>query len=91
MANFQNYKGRPIVRSGDTIYYGSMKKPFVAKLDIKTKKDVKDMKVADRISIQILATDPTTPPAKMIAKRGEANGLYEAIDIASVWLDKSNA
>lgn len=49
------------------------------------------MNVADRITIQILATDPTTPPAKMIAKRGEANGLYEAIDTASVWLDKANA
>ncbi len=91
MADFQTYKGRPIVRCGDTIYYGSMKKPYVAKLDIKTKKDLKDMKVADRVAIQILATDPATPPAKMIAKRGEAIGLYEAVDTASVWLDKQNS
>ena len=88
MANFPMYKGRPLVRSGNTIYYGSMKGAYVAKIDIRSKKTVKDMEVADKVSIQLLATDPTTPPAKMIAKRAEREGLYAAIEVADVWLEK---
>lgn len=86
--NFPMYKGKPLVRSGDTIYYGDMSDPFVAKIDIKTKKKVDDMEIADKVTIQLLATDPTVPPNKMIAKRAEKNGLYAAIEIADIWLER---
>lgn len=79
---FPTYKGKPLVRSGDTLYYGDMHEPYVAKIDIKTKKTVKDMEVADKVNVQIIATDPTTPPAQMIAKRADVEGLYAAIDFA---------
>ena len=45
---FPTYKGKPLVRCGDTIYYGSMKDKYVIKMDIKSKKKVKDLEVADR-------------------------------------------
>ena len=35
---FPSYKGRPLVRSGDTLYYGSMTEKYVVKLDVKSKK-----------------------------------------------------
>ena len=35
---FPMYKGKPLVRCGDTIYYGSMKDKYVVKLEIKSKK-----------------------------------------------------
>lgn len=87
-SKFPMYKGRPIVRSGDTIYYGSMKGSYVAKIDIKSKKTVEGLEVADKVSIQLLATDPTVPPAKMIAKRADRDGLYAALEIADIWLEK---
>ena len=34
---FPTYKGKPLVRCGDTIYYGSMKDKYVIKMDIKSK------------------------------------------------------
>ena len=40
---FPTYKGKPLVRCGDVIYYGSMKDKYVVKLEIKSKKKVQDM------------------------------------------------
>ena len=37
---FPTYKGKPLVRCGDVIYYGSMKDKYVVKLEIKSKKKV---------------------------------------------------
>lgn len=37
-SEFLTYKGRPLVRCGDTIYYGSMTEKFVIKLEIKPRK-----------------------------------------------------
>lgn len=45
-AKFPTYKGKPFVRCGDTIYYGSMKDKYVIKMDIKSKRKVRDLEVA---------------------------------------------
>ena len=53
-----------------------------------TKKKVGDLEVADKVSIQLIATDPTINPNKMIERTGERQGLYEALDIADIWLTR---
>ena len=35
---FSTYKGRPLVRCNDEIYYGSMEEPYVIRMQIKSKK-----------------------------------------------------
>lgn len=85
---FPTYKGKPMVRCGSTIYYGNMKDAYVAKLDIKTTKTIGDLDVADKILIQLIATDPTIPPSEMIDKTAERQGLYDSLDIADIWLTK---
>lgn len=82
------YKGRPLVRLQDTIYYGRMSDPYVVMMQIRSHKEVKDLQVADDISVQMMATDLTLPPQKLIAKRADRHGLYQALDLASVWLDR---
>lgn len=86
--NFPMYKGRPLVRNGDTIYYGDMRDPYVAKIDIKSKKTENGIEMAQKVAIQLLATDPTVPPNKMILKRAEKEGLWAAIEIADIWLER---
>ena len=51
---FPMYRGKPLVRSGDTIYYGNMTDKYVIKIDIKTKKTVEDMEVADKCIVQLI-------------------------------------
>lgn len=86
---FLTYKGKPLVRCGDTIYYGNMSDPFVVKMQIETKKKVNNNDVADKISVQLLSTDTDISKRKQIIKTSEKNGLYLAMDIADVWLDRA--
>ena len=88
---FPTYKGKPLVRCGDVIYYGSMKDKYVVKLEIKSKKKVKDMDVADRVTVQLMYTDPNIRTRKQIVKASEKEGLYLAMDIADAWLTRALA
>ncbi len=91
MANkeFFTYKGRPLVRSGDELYYGSMDESYVIRMQIKTKKEVGDLQIADKVAIQLLCTDPDLSPRKQIIKSSEKTGLYLAMDIADIWLERA--
>ena len=88
---FPTYKGKPMVRCGDVIYYGSMKDKYVGKLEIKSKKKVQDLEVADRVTIQLMYTDASVRSRKQIVKSSEKNGLYLAMDIADAWLTRALA
>ena len=83
---FPMYRGKPLVRSGDTIYYGNMTDKYVIKIDIKTKKTVE---VADKCIVQLMLTDPEIRSRKQIVKTSEKNGLYLALDIADAWLTRA--
>ncbi|HIU32450.1 MAG TPA: hypothetical protein IAB66_09855 [Candidatus Caccousia avistercoris] len=80
-----------MVRCGDVLYYGSMKDKYVVKMEIKSKKKVQDLEVADKVSIQLMYTDASIRSRKQIVKSSEKNGLYLAIDIADAWLTRALA
>lgn len=86
---FSTYKGRPLVRCGDELYYGSMEEPYVIRLQIKTKKTVNGLEVADKVAVQLLCTDPDLSPRKQLVKSSEKTGLYVAMDIADAWLQRA--
>lgn len=90
-STFPMYKGRPLVRSGDTLYYGSMTDKYVIKMDIKSKKKVNDLEVADKVVVQLMLTDVSIRGRKQIVKQSEKAGLYLALDIADVWLTRALA
>ena len=79
------------MRCGDVLYYGSMKDKYVVKMEIKSKKKVQDLEVADKVSIQLMYTDASIRSRKQIVKSSEKNGLYLAIDIADAWLTRALA
>ena len=83
------YKGHPLQRAGNIIYYGSMADKYIIMLQILETKKVKDMDVATKVSIQLQLTDPTIKSRDRIVKKSEKNGFYEAMDVAAVWLDRA--
>ncbi|MBQ3087028.1 MAG: hypothetical protein IKM24_10885 [Clostridia bacterium] len=85
------YKGKPLVRCGKTLYYGNSYDPFVIMIQIATTKTVGDMEIADKVFVQLLNTDPTVRPRDAIVKKSEKKGLYAAMDIASIWLERALA
>ena len=93
MADKENvlmYKGRPLVRSGNTLYYGDMADEHVVVMQVLATDTVKDLTVAKKVQVQMMATDPELPLNERFLKKSEKAGLYEALDIAAIWLDRVN-
>ena len=88
---FFTYKGRPFVRCGDEIYYGNMEEPYVIRMQIKSKKEENGIELADKVTVQLMATDPYLSPRKQLVKSSEKKGLYLAMDIADIWLERALA
>lgn len=91
---FMTYRGLPLVRKGNEIYYGNMSDETVATLQILSTRKVKDLEVANKIRVFLMLTQTEGVDAsEWIKKTCERNGLYEALDVAYIWLsrDKQNA
>ncbi|MCL2057080.1 MAG: hypothetical protein FWH02_07690 [Oscillospiraceae bacterium] len=82
------YKGRPMIRSGNTIYYGDMADEHVAMLQLFAPEALADMKLPGKVTIQLISTDETLKPQERVKKRAEKDNLYEAINIAAIWLER---
>ena len=83
------YKGKPFVRSGNVLYYGDMADEYVIMLQVLSTKTVQDMTVADKVQLQLLATDPEIRMKDRIIKKSEKNGLYNAMDVGVIWLERA--
>ncbi len=85
---FFTYRGLPLVRCGNELYYGNMYDEYVVRMVIEETKDFGGMKVATKIKLFKTATDITLPFDKIIVKNAEKSSLYEALDMACAWLGR---
>ena len=89
-SKFLEYKGKPLVRSGKTIYYGNMSDPYVICINIISEDDnIDDLKISGKVAIQLLNTDPDVSPKEKIVKKSEKVGLFNALDLGAVWLERA--
>lgn len=86
---FLTYRGKPLVRNGNMIYYGNMNDPFVILIQIMSSKKQGELEVPDKVLIQLLNTDPDCRPKERIVKKSEKHGLYNAMDIGTIWLERA--
>ena len=56
------YKGKPLVRKDNELYYGRMTDPYVLYLQILSTKQSGNMQVADKVHLQLLSTDEAKTP-----------------------------
>lgn len=83
------YKGHPLRRKDNLIYYGSMADKYIIMMQVLDVKKVKDMDVATKVSVQLQMTDPDIKSRDRVVKKSEKESLYSAMDVASVWLDRA--
>lgn len=88
-SSFFTYKGHPLVRSGNTIYYGKMSDEFVIVMQIMGSEKKQNTDVATRVIVQLWSTDESVPFQERIQKTSEKSSLYDALDIASIWLERA--
>lgn len=89
LVNTLEYKGHPLQRKDNIIYYGSFSDSHIIMLQILDTKKVQDLDVATRVSVQLQLTDPSIKTRDKIVKKTEKDSLYNAIDVAAVWLERA--
>ncbi len=85
------YKGHPLMRKDNLIYYGSMADTHIVMLQILESQKVGGEDVASKVSIQLQLTDPSVRSRDRIVKKSEKDGLYTALDLGSIWLERALA
>ena len=85
------YKGRPLMRKDNIVYYGSMADSHIVMLQILESKKIGEMDVASKVSVQLQLTDPTAKSRDRVVKKSEKDGLYSALDVGVIWLQRALA
>ncbi len=83
------YKGRPLMRKDNIIYYGSMADPYIVMMQILETKKVGEVEIASRVSVQLQLTDPSVKSRDRVTKKSEKEGIFSALDVGSVWLERA--
>ena len=87
--NSLEYKGHPLRRKDNLIYFGDMSDPYIVQIQIMDSKKVKDLDVATKVSVQLQLTDPEIKTKDRIVKKSEKDSLYAAMDLATIWLERA--
>ena len=85
------YKGRPLLRKDNMVYYGSMADSHIVMMQVLETKKLNDMDIATRVSVQLQLTDPSVRSRDRIVKKREEDGFYPALDLGCVWLERALA
>ncbi|BDE86835.1 MULTISPECIES: hypothetical protein [Intestinimonas] len=86
------YKGHPLRRKDNLIYYGSMADKYIIMLQVMDNKKVDDdLSLATKVSVQLQLTDPDLKSRDRVVKKTEKDNLYAAMDVAAVWLARALA
>ena len=83
------YKGHPLMRKDNMIYYGSMADSHIVMLQVLETRKQGELDVATRVAVQLLLNDPNTKSRDRILKKSEKDGLYTALDVGCVWLERA--
>ncbi len=80
------YRGKPLVREGNTICYGDMNDKYMLILDILNYKTVNGQQVPDSVMVQLVESKNPSNCKNQSSKQG----LTTAFNLGMVWLDLEN-
>ncbi|MBO4693306.1 MAG: hypothetical protein J5659_02785 [Clostridia bacterium] len=87
--NFLEYKGKPLVRKGNEIYYGNMSESFIVRFEILSYKKEGKLDIADKVSIQLLDSNTDLDIKDRVKKDSVKDNLFDALDLGFTWLERS--
>ncbi len=82
---FLEYKGRPLVRQGDDIYYGDMSDKYYIYMMIMNEDETEHGTIPSQIMVQLLDSSTKSPKEQKILM-----SLKDAFDFADAWLERYN-
>ena len=87
--NFLTYKGKPLVRKGNEIYYGDMSEKLVVRFEILSYSKEDNLELADKVTVQLLDSNTDVPMKDRIKKESTKPSFFEALDLGFTWLERS--
>ncbi len=82
------YKGKPLVRQGQFLFYGFPDDKYILFMNIIESKKVNDLEVATRVMVQIQSTDDNASMSEKVVKECEKQNFFDAFDIGVIWLER---
>ena len=83
------YKGHPLRRKDNLIYYGSMADKYIIMLQVLESKKENDVETSTKVAFQLQLTDPDLKSRDRVVRKSEKDSLFAAMDVASVWLERA--
>ena len=80
---FLEYKGRPLVRQGDDIYYGDLSAKYHVHMIVMSEKEVKGTMIPDKIVVQLVPNGSIMPEKNIMS-----TSLIDALETADAWLER---
>ncbi len=87
--NILLYKGKPLVRQGQFLFYGNPDDKYILFMNVLETKKEGDLEVATRVLVQIQDTDDEKSFNEKVLKQCEKRSLYDALDIGVIWLERA--
>ena len=82
------YKGKPLVRQGQFLFYGFPDDKVILFMNILETKKSGDLDIATRVLVQIQSTDDDVSFADKVIKQCEKSSFYDAFEIGTIWLER---
>lgn len=85
------YKGHPLRRKDNLIYYGSMADKYIVMIQVMSTEKDGGLEIANKVHLQLQLTDPDLKSRDRVVKKSDLPDLFTAIDMGSIWLMRALA
>lgn len=85
------YKGHPLRRKDNLIYYGSMADKYIVMIQVMNSEKDGTLDIANKVHLQLQLTDPDLKSRDRVQKKSDQPDLFSAIEMGSIWLMRALA
>jgi len=85
------YKGHPLRRKDNLIYYGSMADKYIIMIQVMSTSKEGELALANKVHLQLQLTDPDLKSRDRVVKKSDLPDLFSAIDMGATWLMRALA
>ena len=85
------YKGHPLRRKDNLIYYGSMADKYIIMIQVTSSEKEGGLEVANKVQLQLQRTEPGLKSKDRVVTQSDQPDLFSAIDMGSIWLMRALA
>ena len=85
------YKGHPLRRKDNLVYYGSMADKYIIMMQIMDTTKDGNLEIASKVHMELQLTDPDLKSRDRVIKKIDLPDLFSAVDMGSTWLMRALA